>query len=288
MRGSRWVPPSISGTPQRRSKKPKVEVGGRQPQVAPERQLEPARQAPAVDRRDRRLRGGEPAEAHRPGRVLDVEVERLQVGAGAERLSAGPGEDQDAGAVVGLEALEALAQAGGGRARRPRCGAPAGRWSAPRRRRPVRNAPPPCRDRPTARRRALRRSARRTARCAPAATRCGIGRASRGTTRGVCQRRPAPARYCAPVAGRGRGRIPTTTGKARSRLGRRLPSRLGRPRLRPAPGQPKKRPGMALVACRTRSLRDQKLGCATFETLPPSASGGTGLSRSQEQLTPPH
>jgi hypothetical protein len=87
----------------------------RQPQVTPERQLDPARQTPAVDRRDRRLRGGEPAEAHRPGRVLDVEIQRLQVGAGAEGLSPGPGEDEDAGAVVGLEPLEALAQGGRGR-----------------------------------------------------------------------------------------------------------------------------------------------------------------------------
>ena len=73
-------------------------AGGGDPQVAPERQLDPARQAPAVDRGDRRLRRGEAGRAHRPVGVVDVEVHRLQVGAGAEGLAAGAGEDEDAGA----------------------------------------------------------------------------------------------------------------------------------------------------------------------------------------------
>ncbi len=49
----------------------------------------------------------------------------------------------------------------------------------------------------------------------------------------------------------------------------------------------KKQPGMALVACLARSLRARKLGGATFETLLPLASEGTGLSRSQGEPTPP-
>ena len=107
-RGSRCVPPSSSGTPQRRSKRPKVDLRRGDPHVAPERQLDPAGQAPAVDRGDRRLGRGEPGRAHRPVRVADVEVHRLQVGAGAEGLAAGAGEDEDAGAVVGLEVHQAL------------------------------------------------------------------------------------------------------------------------------------------------------------------------------------
>ena len=39
---------------------------GGDPQVAPQRQLEPAREAPARDRGDRRLRGAQPGEAERP------------------------------------------------------------------------------------------------------------------------------------------------------------------------------------------------------------------------------
>ena len=44
MRGRRCVPPSISGTPQRRSGKPSLEPSVDDPQVAPERQLEAAGQ----------------------------------------------------------------------------------------------------------------------------------------------------------------------------------------------------------------------------------------------------
>ena len=59
---------------------------GGDPQVAPERQLDPAGQAPAVDRGDRRLGGRQPGRPHRPVGMVDVEVHRLQVGAGAEGL----------------------------------------------------------------------------------------------------------------------------------------------------------------------------------------------------------
>ncbi len=106
---------------------PEPGVGRRDPQVAPERELEPAGQAPAGDRGDRRLRGRQPAEPERavgtlvePGGDLRLGVvagergallgDRLQVGAGAERLRPLAGEDEDAGLVVGLEAVEALAQ----------------------------------------------------------------------------------------------------------------------------------------------------------------------------------
>ena len=65
MRGSRWVPPSISGTPKRRSVKPSGVLGG-DAQVAPQRQLEAAGQAPARDRGDRRLGRDEAREAERP------------------------------------------------------------------------------------------------------------------------------------------------------------------------------------------------------------------------------
>ena len=88
-----------------------LRLGGRDPQVAPQRQLEAARKAPSGDRRDRRLRGLEAGEAERPVRAL-VEPgvdrrlrivagelrralgERLQVGAGAERLRALAGQDE--------------------------------------------------------------------------------------------------------------------------------------------------------------------------------------------------
>ena len=85
-------------------------------QVAPERQLDPAGQAPAVDRGDRRLGRGQAGRTHRPVRVVDVEVHRLQVGAGAEGLAAGAGEDEHAGALVGLEVHQPLAEGlrGGG------------------------------------------------------------------------------------------------------------------------------------------------------------------------------
>ena len=61
IRGSRWVPPSISGTPKRRSVKPSREPSVGHAQVAPQRQLQPAGQAPAADRGDRRLGRRQPA-----------------------------------------------------------------------------------------------------------------------------------------------------------------------------------------------------------------------------------
>ena len=46
--------------------------------------------------------------------MVDVEVHRLEVGAGAEGLAAGAGEDEDAGVLVGLEVAQALAEELGG------------------------------------------------------------------------------------------------------------------------------------------------------------------------------
>ena len=66
---------------------------GRHPQVAPQRQLEAAGQAPAGDRGDRGLGRDEPREAQRAlGGVEAVaqRLERLEVGAGAERQLAAP------------------------------------------------------------------------------------------------------------------------------------------------------------------------------------------------------
>ena len=91
-------------------------------QVAPQRQLEPAGQAPAGDRRDGRLRRGETRESHRPlgpsgHRIQEVRAQssarlghRLQVGAGAERLGALAGEHQHPRSVIGLELAEAVEQ----------------------------------------------------------------------------------------------------------------------------------------------------------------------------------
>src|SRR5690348_6154522 len=47
--------------------------------------------------------------------MVDVEIHRLEVGASAERLAAGPGEDEDASGLVGFELLQPLAQDSSGR-----------------------------------------------------------------------------------------------------------------------------------------------------------------------------
>ena len=110
-RGSRCVPPSISGTPQRRSAQPNDGVGGGDAQVAPQRELEAAGEAVAGDGGDRGLGGDEAREAERAaGRVGVERLDRLQVGAGAERLVARAREDEDRGVIVGLEAVEGVEQ----------------------------------------------------------------------------------------------------------------------------------------------------------------------------------
>ena len=119
MRGSRSVPPSISGTPQRRSGKPRVEPSAAILRSHRQRQLEPAREAPAGDRGDRGLRGGlareaERAACHLPdaGRASSIAFRS----APAQKASSpAPVRISDARPVVGLEALEPLGeQVGGG------------------------------------------------------------------------------------------------------------------------------------------------------------------------------
>ena len=119
MRGRRCVPPSISGTPQRRSGKPSVEPRPDDAQVAPQRELEAAGQAPAADRGDRRLatavRRVKPSGPVGRVEALGEGLDRLEVGARAERDAAGAGEDQHARVVVGLEARRRPRAARGGR-----------------------------------------------------------------------------------------------------------------------------------------------------------------------------
>ena len=98
-------------------------------QVAPQRQLEPAREAPAGDRGDRGLRRCPAREAERAARprpaVGRASSIAFRSAARAEGELTGAGEDHHARRVVGLEALEPLARAGRPSDRRPRCGAPA-------------------------------------------------------------------------------------------------------------------------------------------------------------------
>ena len=118
MRGRRWVPPSIRAHPSAVPRQPKRRPAGRDPQVAPEGQLEPAGDAPTVDRGDRRLARGAPGKAQRSARTLHPggeRFDRLEVGAGAEGLVAGAGEDQHPRVGVRFEALERLLQRVGGR-----------------------------------------------------------------------------------------------------------------------------------------------------------------------------
>ena len=113
MRGRRWVPPSISGTPQRRSGIAERRALGGDPQVAPQRQLQAARQAEAGDRGDRRLGRRQAREAHRALRAhqpLAQGVGGLQVGARAEGHAAGAREHHHARILVGLEAQVGLVQ----------------------------------------------------------------------------------------------------------------------------------------------------------------------------------
>ena len=65
-RGRRTVPPSTSGTPQRRQNTPNTASLGRDPQVAPQRELEPARDRVALDGGDHRLGERHAGRTHRP------------------------------------------------------------------------------------------------------------------------------------------------------------------------------------------------------------------------------
>ena len=109
----------MSGTPKRRSVKP-----SRAASVATRRSHHsassrpPARHQPEIAaivglEAVRRVKPRGPSALSRRG---PKRVERLEVGAGAEGGLAGSGEDEDAGAVVGLEGAEVLQQPLGGRA----------------------------------------------------------------------------------------------------------------------------------------------------------------------------
>ena len=134
-----------------------------------------------------------------PSGMVDVEVDRLQVGARAEGLAAGAGEDQDPGALVGLEVAQALAQ--GLRGRGVDRVAPLGPVDGQDRG----GAHPLVANLSLLIRGSFHRQAELEG---------GSGRASRGAAHGVRRRRPAP-RACAPVArpgGQVSQRPPATVG----------------------------------------------------------------------------
>ena len=107
MRGSRCVPPSISGTPQRRSVKPSRVRRWR----SAGRTTAPARgRRRGTSPRSRRWWAwrDHPADSERAARVVHARreaLDRLEVGARAERHAAGAGDHQHARIVVGLEAV---------------------------------------------------------------------------------------------------------------------------------------------------------------------------------------
>ena len=119
-RGSRTVPPSMSGTPQRRQNTPNTASRAatrRSHQTASSR---PPGDRVALDRGEHRLGEQHAARAHRAVAVVGdpvdpVGAERLQVGAGAER-PARAGEHRDREVVVGVEGAERVGERGGGRA----------------------------------------------------------------------------------------------------------------------------------------------------------------------------
>ncbi len=90
---------------------------GGDPQVTPQRQLQPAGKGEAGDRGDRRLGGSQPREPHRPVRRSQASakrLDRLEVGPGAKCHSAGAGEHHRARILFALEAHERRVQRLGG------------------------------------------------------------------------------------------------------------------------------------------------------------------------------
>ena len=95
-RGSRTVPPSISGTPKRRQNTPNAASCGGHPEIAPDGQLEAAGHGVALDGGDDRLGELQAGRTHGPRTVLGDPMagsvsQGLQIGAGAEG-PAGPGQ----------------------------------------------------------------------------------------------------------------------------------------------------------------------------------------------------
>ena len=94
-------------------------VARRDPQVAPQRELEPARDRVALDRGDHRLGEQHAGRSHRAvaavgHRVAAAFADRLQVGARAER-AVRAGEDRDRALVVGVERAERVGEQRRGR-----------------------------------------------------------------------------------------------------------------------------------------------------------------------------
>ena len=146
MRGSRTVPPSISGTPQRRQNTPEHGVLLDHPQVAPQRQLHAAGDRVTADRGDHRLAtaaaGTGPSARRRMSGVERVR-HRVQVRTGAERAAGAP-QHRHRRRVVGLERAERLGQRLRGRAVHGIAAPPAGREPPSRRRRLARSGTTCC------------------------------------------------------------------------------------------------------------------------------------------------
>ena len=88
-------------------------------QVAPQRELEPARDRVALDRRDHRFGKQHPGRAHRTVAVVGDRVaaslaDRFEVGARAEH-AVRAGQDRDRALVVGLEGAKRLGEQRRGR-----------------------------------------------------------------------------------------------------------------------------------------------------------------------------
>ena len=92
----------------------------RNPEVAPQRELHPARDRGAFDRGDHRLAQPEPRRAHRTEVAVRLDGppfafgDRLEIGPGAERAPRA-GQHRDVRVRVSVEALEGLEQGARGR-----------------------------------------------------------------------------------------------------------------------------------------------------------------------------
>jgi hypothetical protein len=114
--GRRTVPPSMSGTPQRRQNTPSTAPTLDDAQIAPERQLETASNSVAADGGNPRLLGLEARRSERAGaRRLQTDgvVERTQVGARTER-AVRAGEHADVHRCVGVNGDHRLKERVGG------------------------------------------------------------------------------------------------------------------------------------------------------------------------------
>jgi hypothetical protein len=128
-RGSRTLPPSISGTPHRPAEDPEDGVGRDDAQVAPDGELQPAGDGVALDRaRSPAWSGsaGSGPSGRRPRwrPVAALGADGVEVGAGAE-VAARAVEDGDVGLGVGVEPRNASASSPPS-GRRRRCGVPGG------------------------------------------------------------------------------------------------------------------------------------------------------------------